>query len=289
MHDLKFIRDNPADFDAAMKRRGFEEAQSPAILRLDEDRRSVQTQLQDLQAARNAKSKEIGKVKAQGGDAQPIMDEVSAMKDRMGELEGQERDLGAALNDVLAALPNVMFADVPDGADEDDNVELRTWGEIDKPSGPDHVEIGERLGMMDFEAAAKVAGSRFVVNKGHIARLERALTQFMLDTHTQDHGYTEVIPPLLVTTDVMFGTGQLPKFQDDQFETTDGRWIIPTAEVVLTNLVREDITSCEELPLRLTASTPCFKRGRLCRTRYAGDVAPASILKGGDGKYYDAR
>ena len=218
MHDLKFIRDNPADFDAAMKRRGFEEAQSPAILRLDEDRRSVQTQLQDLQAARNAKSKEIGKVKAQGGDAQPIMDEVSAMKDRMGELEGQERDLGAALNDVLAALPNVMFADVPDGADEDDNVELRTWGEIDKPSGPDHVEIGETLGMMDAETAANMSGSRFTFDRRFSADGTR-LGAIFLDTHTAEHGYLETSPPLLVRDNALYGTGQLPKFAEDLFGT----------------------------------------------------------------------
>lgn len=260
MHDLKYIRENPEAFDAAMKRRGLE-AQSPDILRMDEERRSVQTQLQDLQAARNEKSKEIGKIKSQGGDAQEIMDAVAAMKTEMGELEERERTLAESLNQHLSAIPNIMFDDVPDGADEADNVEVRRFTKGDNlATGPDHVEIGETLGLLDFERAAKVAGSRFVVSKGPIARLERALVQFMLDTQTAEHGYTEINPPLLVTTDVMYGTGQLPKFKDDQFETTDGRWIIPTAEVVLTNLVREEILAEEELPLRFTAATQCFRK-----------------------------
>lgn len=219
MHDLRAIRENPTDFDAAMARRGLE-AQSPEILRLDEERRAVQTDLQDVQAERNEKSKSIGQIKAQGGDADAVMAEVGALKGRMGELEEQERALGEALSTVLAALPNVMFDDVPDGADEADNVEIRVWGEIKSQKGPDHVEIGEALGMMDFEAAAKMSGSRFTLLTGAMARMERALAQFFLDTHTQEHGYLETSPPLLVRDNALYGTGQLPKFSEDLFKTS---------------------------------------------------------------------
>lgn len=261
MHDLKSLRENPASYDQNWARRGLA-PQTPAILELDEKRRKLQTELQTAQNRRNEASKEIGSVKSKGGDAADLMAEVAALKDRMADLEAQEQDAATALNDLLSALPNMLADDVPDGADENDNVEVRRFGEpkTGNNAALDHVAIGENLGMMDFEAAARVAGARFVVNKAGIARLQRALAQFMLDTHTTEHGYTEVDPPLLVSTDVMYGTTQLPKFREDQFETTDGRWLVPTAEVVLTNLVREQILDDSDLPLRYTAMTPCFRK-----------------------------
>lgn len=261
MHDIKALRENPTAFDANWARRGLS-AQTPAILALDEKRRAYQTELQTAQNRRNEASKEIGAVKSKGGDASDLMAEVANLKDRMAILEEQENDIAQKLNDILSALPNMIAADVPDGADEHSNVELRTHGTPKNPNAtvPDHVEIGEALGMMDFEAAAKVAGTRFVVNKNGIAKLQRALGQFMLDVHTTEHGYTEIDPPLLVSSDVMYGTTQLPKFHDDQFETTDGRWLVPTAEVVLTNLVREEILENFEAPIRMTAMTPCFRK-----------------------------
>jgi seryl-tRNA synthetase len=261
MFDLKDIRQNPEKYDANWARRGLS-PQTPQILEMDEKRRSIQTELQDLQNDRNVKSKEIGKIKSQGGDAQSIMDEVATLKDRMTILEDQERDSTDKLNGLLSSIPNQLSDETPDGANEDENVEIRRFKDQPNPipDHPDHVEIGERLEMMDFETAAKVSGSRFVVLKGQLARLDRALAQFMLDTHTIEHGYTEIQPPLLVTTDVMYGTTQLPKFEDDQFETTDGRWLLPTSEVVLTNLVREEILDNLDKPLRFTAHTPCFRK-----------------------------
>lgn len=269
MHDLKAIRDNPEGFDQAMARRGLE-PQSPDILRLDEERRGVQTALQEIQAARNEKSKKIGEIKREGGDAQGIMDEVSALKDQMGELEERERTLANSLSQHLAGLPNILFDDVPDGADENDNKEIRKEGEIKVASGPEHGEIGEKLGMMDFETAAKMAGSRFTLLSGPLARMERAIAQFFLDTHTQEHGYTECSPPLVVRDNAMFGTGQLPKFAEDLFRIPEksneletkvesSRWLIPTSEVPLTNIVAELIVEEEYLPRRYTAFTPCFR------------------------------
>lgn len=261
MFDIKDIRQNPDRYDANWARRGLS-PQTPEILKLDEKRRAIQTELQVVQQERNEKSKEIGKIKSQGGDAQAIMDEVTALKDKMAQMEEDERLIGEELTTLLSSIPNQLADDVPNGADENDNVEVRRFK--DQPNGnpedPDHVAIGEKLGMMNFEKAAKVAGSRFVVLDKGIARLERALAQFMLDTHVDEHGYTEVNPPLLVTSDVMYGTAQLPKFRDDQFETTDGRWLVPTSEVVLTNLVREEIVDIGDLPMRLTAFTPCFRK-----------------------------
>lgn len=261
MHDIKALRDNPVAFDANWARRGLA-PQTPAILELDEKRRKLQTELQTAQSRRNEASKEIGAVKSKGGDAAELMAEVANLKDRMAILEEQERDVAEKLNEILSALPNMIADDVPDGADENDNVEIRTFGTPKNPNAevPDHVAIGEALGLMDFEGAAKVAGARFSVNKGGIAKLHRALGQLMLDTHTMEHGYTEIDPPLLVSTDVMYGTTQLPKFRDDQFETTDGRWLIPTAEVVLTNLVRDEILEGLETPIRMTAMTPSFRK-----------------------------
>jgi seryl-tRNA synthetase len=261
MHDLKAIRQDPAAFDAAMKRRKLA-PQTPEILKLDEDHRAVQTQLQELQQQRNEKSKEIGKIKGQGGDAQGIMDEVAALKDKMTALEDQERMLGETLHGLLAALPNIMADDVPDGADENDNVEVRKHDtpKLQNSEAKEHFEIGEELGMMDFETAAKLSGSRFVLMHSGLARLERALAQFFLDTHTQDHGYTEVSPPLMVRSETMYGTGQLPKFHDDQFQTTRGDWLIPTSEVPLTNIVADMIVEDDYLPRRYTAFTPCFRQ-----------------------------
>ena len=269
MHDLKQIRENPEAFDKAMDRRGLISSdmpsQSSAILKLDEERRAVQTELQTVQQERNAKSKEIGKIKGQGGDAQAVMDEVSALKDKMAELETQDKDLGAQLKDILSRLPNIMDADVPDGADEDDNVEVRQWfpesGEprIGKNAAKEHFEIGEELGMMDFETAAKLSGSRFVLLSSKLAKLERAITQFMLDVQTEEHGYTECSPPLMVKDQTMYGTGQLPKFGEDLFKTTRGDWLIPTSEVPLTNIVANDIVDEDTLPRRYTAFTPCFR------------------------------
>jgi seryl-tRNA synthetase len=275
MFDIKAIRENPEAFDAAMKRRGLE-PQSPAILKLDEERRAVQTELQVVQQERNEKSKEIGKIKSQGGDAQAIMDEVSALKDRMAEMEERERTLGESLNQHLAGLPNILFNEVPDGVDESDNVEVRDYMPLESPamgsakgkaelahagkSVPEHFEIGEKLGMMDFETAAKMSGSRFVVLSGDLARMERALAQFFLDTHTSENGYTECSVPLLVRDNALYGTGQLPKFAEDQFrDEATGHWMIPTSEVPLTNIVADSIMEEGYLPRRYTAFTPCFR------------------------------
>lgn len=260
MHDLRDIRQNPQAFDAAMKRRGLP-AQSPDILALDEKRRALQTQLQDVQKDRNDKSKQIGQVKAKGENADAVMAEVAALKDRMAELEAQEKTIGEELTDKLSRLPNILAEDVADGPDESHNVEVRRVGTPAKTGAghPDHVAIGEALGMMDFDAAAKISGARFVIMHSGLARLERALAQFMLDTHTREHGYTEVSVPLLVKSETMYGTGQLPKFGEDLFQTTRGDWLIPTAEVSLTNMVADSIVDEARLPLRLTAHTPCFR------------------------------
>lgn len=263
MFDIKAIRENPAEFDTGWARRGLS-AQTPEILLVDEKRRAVQTRLQDLQEVRNFESKKIGQLKGQGEHeaAQTAMDAVAKIKDDMAALEEEERGHAEALNNILSALPNIMDADVPDGADEDENVEVHKWGtpRADSDQVPEHFEIGEKLGLMDFETAAKMSGSRFVILSGALARLERALAQFFLDTHTAEHGYTEVSPPLMIKTEAMYGTGQLPKFEDDQFKTTRGDWLVPTSEVPLTNIVREEIVEQETLPRRYTAFTPCFRQ-----------------------------
>jgi seryl-tRNA synthetase len=260
MHDLKAIRDDAAGFDRALARRGLSPA-SPAILALDERRRAAQTALQQLQSRRNEASREIGPIKAKGGDASALMDEVAGIKERMAVLEVEEAAIGAELDALLAAIPNLPLAEVPDGADEHANVEVRRWGtppNLGNEPKP-HYALGEALGLMDFETAVKLSGARFVVLKGALARLERALGAFMLDIHTSEFGYTEVSPPALVTSETMFGTGQLPKFAEDQFRTTDGRWLIPTAEVPLTNLAADQILDEAALPLRYAAFTPCFR------------------------------
>ncbi|MEK9946258.1 MAG: serine--tRNA ligase [Alphaproteobacteria bacterium] len=262
MHDIRFIRDNPEAFDAGMKRRGFD-PQAADILALDEKRRGVQTALQDIQKRRNDSSKLIGKAKGRGDDAEAerLKAEVADLKAQLQEHEAQDRDIGEALTTMLSGLPNIPADDVPDGASEDDNVEVRTWG--NRPAfdftPKDHVDLGENLGLMDFEAAARMSGARFVVLKGALARLERALGQFMLDVQTGDNGYAEVSPPLLVRDEAAYGVGQLPKFADDLFRTTTDLWLISTSEVPLTNLVREQILDESALPMRVTALTPCFR------------------------------
>ncbi len=262
MFDIKWIRDNPEAFDEGMRKRGLESPRE-SLLALDDQRREHIRKLQDAQERRNAASKEIGKAKASGDEAaaQKLIDEVAELKAFVQTGEDRERELSSALETELAQIPNIPLDEVPEGPDETANVEVRRHLEP-KPlnfEAKQHFEIGEGLGLMDFEVASKLSGARFVVLRQQLARLERALGNFMLDLHTGEHGYTEINPPLLVRDEVMFGTAQLPKFVDDQFRTTDGRWLIPTAEVVLTNLVREEILDEGSLPIRVTAWTPCFR------------------------------
>jgi seryl-tRNA synthetase len=309
MLDIRWIREDPAALDAALRNRGAEPA-ADRLIALDEARRAAVQKLQDMQTRRNAASKEIGQAKAQKDEARAkaLMDEVAGLKDAMQAAQEEERAADKALHDALAEIPNLPLDDVPVG-EESANREERKWGEPKRTnSAKEHYELGEALGLMDFETAAKLSGSRFVVLKGQLARMERALGQFMLDLHTTEYGYTEVQPPLLVRDEVLFGTGQLPKFGEDQFSTLrrtptqaseikelwklgvmdyaadlmqgvskedvekaaientrivdyarDRLWLIPTAEVPLTNLVRESILAEEDLPLRFTALTPCFR------------------------------
>jgi seryl-tRNA synthetase len=303
MHDIKLIRDDPAAFDAGLRRRGLP-PQSAEILKRDAALRDLLTRLQQAQARRNEVSKLIGNAKAKKDEAQAqaLMAEVAGLKDEIQKGEEEQRKLEAALNDDLATIPNIPATDVPEGADEKSNREIRRVGS--KPGmtfkPKEHFELGEALRQMDFESAARMSGSRFVVLKKGLARLERAIAQFMLDLHTEQFGYTEVSPPYLVRNQAMFGTGQLPKFKDEQFfsaemrwrhqrlteiiepldeevqrsgeapttilnkliekaDTVEQFWLIPTAEVSLTNLVREQILNGDELPLRFTAYTPCFR------------------------------
>lgn len=261
MHDIKFIRDNPEAFDKGLAKRGLA-AEAAALIALDEGRRGLIARLQALQERRNAASKEIGQAMGKGDKAraEALKAEVARLKEGMPTEEAALKAAEAALHDALAAIPNLPADDVPEGADETANVEVRRHG---RPKGlnmaKQHFEIGEAMGLMDFETAAKISGARFVVLKGALARLERALGNFMIDLHTRAHGYTEINPPLIVRDETMFGTAQLPKFAEDQFHTTDGRWLIPTAEVSLTNLARESVIEEEALPIRVTAWTPCFR------------------------------
>ena len=299
MHDIKLIRDDAAAFDAALARRGME-PQSPALLKLDAQRREALGRQQEAETERNALSKQVGRAKASGDEAEfnRLRGEVDRLKTVLEESSEQAKHFDDALNQHLAALPNLPEADVPLGKDESDNQEIRRWGEP-KPLGfkaKDHVDLGEGLGQMDFEAAAAMSGARFVALKGGLARLERALAQFMLDLHTGEHGYLEVSPPYMVREEAMFGTGQMPKFENDQFRVIDTdlkklrlevesqaavadganaefdpvdavfgaikdstRWLIPTAEVPLTNLARDAIHAEDRLPMRMTAYTPCFR------------------------------
>ncbi|HEY6335018.1 MAG TPA: serine--tRNA ligase [Alphaproteobacteria bacterium] len=261
MHDLKWIRENPDAFDRALAGRGLDPA-SNAILELDARRRAAQTAFQELQARRNELSRQIGEAKRKGEDVEALTAEVTHLKDVLAAREAEEKELASALDAVVAVLPNLPAADVPVGADETHNLEIRRAGAPPdfafKPK--EHWELGETLGLMDFDAAAKLAGARFVVLKGARARLERARAQFMLDLHTGEFGYTEISPPMLVRDHALYGTGNLPKFGDDLFkvENFDLR-LIPTAEVPLTNLAADTIIDEARLPLRFTAWTGCFR------------------------------
>ena len=313
MHDIRWIRENPDEFDRGLQRRGLE-PMAQGLLTIDERRRAIITKLEQAQARRNAASKEIGEAKKNKDEtgAQALMAEVTELKTSIPEMEREERSVSKELEDRLAEIPNLPLDEVPDGADATANVERHRFGAKRDFQGEgflpkQHFELGEALGQMDFERAAKLSGARFVVLTNGLARMERALAQFMLDVHTQEHGYNEVAPPLLVRDEVMYGTAQLPKFSNDQFRVEteevqrkhaydnfekdrtaildyvevkgieaarneklevlgfvyqpipERRWLIPTAEVPLTNLVRESILDESELPLRFTACTPCFR------------------------------
>jgi seryl-tRNA synthetase len=273
MHDIRWIREHADAFDRALKRRGLE-PQSASLLAIDERRRAAIQKAEAAQARRNAASKEIGDAKKQKDEAraQALLAEVAQLKTNVPELEAAVKAVEQELDGVLAAIPNLPLDEVPDGKHADDNVEHHHFGAKRNYAftPKQHFELGETLGQMDFETAAKLSGSRFVVLKGGLARMERAIGQFMLDVHVNDHGYMEVAPPLLVRDDAMFGTAQLPKFLDDQFSVHAGLaenggdgaahfWLIPTAEVPLTNLVRESILDEDKLPMRVTALTPCFR------------------------------
>ena len=283
MHDIKFIRENPEAFDAGLARRGVG-AQSPAILSLDAERRAVATRMQEVQNRRNEASKSIGEAKVQGVSARlaaklypgtppedygslsadaivaALTKIVTDLKAELSALESEERELTAKLQDELARHPNLPDAEVPDGTDETQNLEVTRWGtpRAFNFAPREHADLGPALGL-DFETGAAISGSRFTFLRGQMARLQRALGQFMLDQQTIANGYTECAPPLLVREEALFGTGQLPKFAEDNFQTTDGRWLIPTAEVSLTNSVREQILAEAALPIRMTALTPCFR------------------------------
>jgi seryl-tRNA synthetase len=261
MHDIRLIRENPAAFDAGLARRGLP-PQAADLIALDERRRAATAAAQDAQTRRNDLSKQIGQAKAAKDEARAaeLMAEVTGLKFQLPQLEQEERDAAALLDTRLAAIPNMPAADVPEGADENDNALIRQWGEPRTFAfdAREHDAIAPALGM-DFDTGVLLAGARFTLLRGGMARLSRALGQFMLDRLVDQHGFEEVVPPLLVRDEVAFGTGQLPKFAEDLFRTTDGRWLISTAEMSLTNMVRERILSEEELPLRVAALTPCFR------------------------------
>ena len=259
MHDIRFIREHPEQFTAAMQRRSVE-ITADQILQIDSQRRGLQVEIQNMQSRRNVISKDIGARKARGEDAKDLIAEVNNIKAKLPQLECEEKALAETLESFLLELPNILDETVPDGADESDNALVRTVGEIPKFNflPKDHVAIGEGLGQMDFSLGTKLAGSRFVVLSGQLAQLERALASFMLDTHAREFGYVETSPPALVNSKTMTGTGQLPKFAEDLYKTDD-KWLIPTAEVPLTNIVADDILDESKLPLRMTAYTQCFR------------------------------
>ena len=262
MFDIKAIRDNPGAFDAGLAKRGVA-PQAATILAMDEKRRALIARVQEVQTRRNNASKLIGKAKASGDEAEAVrvIAEVASLKEELQQGEEEERVLEQEITDFLSAIPNIPHDDVPVGADEADNVLHHSHGEprTFNFEAKEHFDLGEDLGMMDFEIAAKMSGSRFVVLKKHLARMERALANFMLDIHTNEFGYEEIVPPLLVRDEAAYGTTQLPKFAEDLFKTDNGYWLIPTAEVPLTNIVRESIMDEAELPKRFTAFTPCFR------------------------------
>lgn len=262
MHDIRFIRETPDAFDKGLARRGLK-GQSKEILELDQVWRSSTAKLQDLQSTRNEVSKKIGQAKAKKdeAEAQRLMAEVARLKDEIPAMELRVRETEEALNEMLSTIPNLPAAEVPEGPDETANKEVRRHGTPRSINfeAKQHFDLGEALKLMDFEGASKMSGARFVLLKGQLARLERALANFMLDLHTGTFGYQEVVPPFLVRDQAMFGTAQLPKFREEQFGTTNGYWLIPTSEVPLTNQVRESILDESALPLRFTAWTPCFR------------------------------
>ena len=261
MHDINLVRENPEAFDKALQQRNAEPA-AAVLIACDDARKAAIAKAQALQTTRNEASKKIGQAKGDGDDAaaEELMAQVAELKSALQEAEDEERKLKAELEKALSVLPNIPLADVPEGVDEDDNQEIRQIGEVGgSNAAAQHFEIGEALGQMDFEAAAALSGARFVVLRDDLARLERALGNFMLDLHTSEFGYREINPPVLVRDDAVFGTGQLPKFSEDLFRTENGYWLTPTAEVTLTNLVRDQITNAADLPLRFTAMTPCFR------------------------------
>ena len=260
MFDVRWIRDHPEAFDTGLARRGLAPLSSE-IVTLDAKRRGTQTELQELQTQRNEASKRIGIAKKNGEDATELITEVADLKERIQALDDDLKQSDAAVENALQVIPNIPSPEVPDGADELANVELRRIGEKPELGYPtkEHHELGEALSMMDFQRAGKLSGARFVVLSGALARLERALGQFMIDLQTTEHGYVEVTPPTLVRDTALFGTGQLPKFGGDLFRTTSDHWLIPTAEVPLTNLVADEILDESALPIRFTALTPCFR------------------------------
>ena len=260
MHDINFIRTNPVEFDNRIKLRGVANC-AEKINKIDEERRNTQTVLQNILAERNILSKKVGEIKSKKEDASVIIKKVEKLKDQISSLKELEKIKEDELNAILCRIPNLPSKDVPIGDNEKDNTQYKIWG--DKPKftfkAKRHFEIGENLNLMDFDLASKLSGSRFVVLKGMLANLERAIAQFMLDKHTNENGYTEMIVPFLVKDAALFGTGNLPKFGEDLFTAGDSHWLIPTAEVPLTNLVREQIINEKELPMRVTSYTPCFR------------------------------
>jgi seryl-tRNA synthetase len=260
MHDLRWIRENLADFDRGLKRRGLP-PRAEEILAIDQSWRAAETRAQEAQARRNRVAREIGAAKKRGEDIAPLLRQTTEDRETEAQAVAEAAQLREQIEEILAGLPNLPADDIPDGPDETANRVLRHYRDPPRfDFAPlSHEAIGERLGMMDFARAGKLSGSRFVVLRGALARLERALGQFMLDIHTTEFGYTEVSPPLLVREGAVFGTGQLPKFAEDLFRTTDGYWLIPTAEVPLTNLAAGEILEENALPLRYTAWTPCFR------------------------------
>lgn len=260
MHDLQFIRQSPDAFNRALKRRGIN-AQSEEILRLDEQRRYVTTEIQALQSERNRLSAEIAQKKRVGEDSSALEEHLRQSRATIQNLEKKETKIAKSLIGILEKIPNIIDEDVPDGADEESNIEVRRWGT--KPefsfSPQAHDDIGIGMGMMDFKRSAVISGTRFVSLESELAELERALAQFMLDIHRKEFGYREILPPVLVREGALYGTGHLPKFKEDLFHTTDGFWLIPTAETWLSNYVGDDIISSDILPIRLCAWTPCFR------------------------------
>ena len=260
MHNIKYIRNNPKQFEKLMKRRGIS-LNSSEILDIDNDIRSYQTKMQILQEKRNKASKDIGLLISQGADISSLKKNISDYKSDLTIMDEKVKDLNLKLNNLLIELPNSLEDDVPEGKSEDENQFIKSWGEKPQFSfNPlDHVEIGEKLNQMDFKRGVKISGSRFVLLRGQLVLLERALSTFMIETHLNDDEFEEISPPFIVKEHALFGTGQLPKFSDDLFHTTDNRWLIPTAEVPLTNIVSNEIIDKNNLPLRFVANTPCFR------------------------------